>query len=92
MTRHDDNVTLRLMLDHIEESEAEWLDIFSESGAYPAMCRARQEGMVRFLGLTSHQRRMAARIAAAEIGVATCIDGRPIDMLMLRYNAAHRGA
>ena len=74
------------------ESEAEWANISSGCGAYLAMCRAQKEGMVRFLGLTSHQRRMAARIAAGETGPATCIDGRPLDFLMLRYNAAHRGA
>src|SRR5262249_15663009 len=39
-------------------------------------------GRVRLLGLTSHQRRLAAAVAR----------GGLLDMLMVRYNAAHRGA
>src|SRR5262249_49551553 len=39
-------------------------------------------GRVRLLGLTSHQRRLAAAVAR----------GGLLDMLMIRYNAAHRGA
>jgi aryl-alcohol dehydrogenase-like predicted oxidoreductase len=38
--------------------------------------------MIRRIGLTSHQRPLAAQIAASGL----------IDMLMIRYNAAHRGA
>lgn len=73
------------------ESEREWLDIVGEDGAYQALARARDAGTVRLLGLTSHQRSLAARIAAGEIGSSNA-SGRPLDMLMLRYNAAHRGA
>ncbi len=74
------------------ESEGEWCDIASKDGAYAAMSRARKQGKVRLIGLTSHQRRMAARIAAGEIRSETQTESRPLDMLMLRYNAAHRGA
>ncbi len=74
------------------ESESEWFDIASQDGAYAAMRRAQEQGMVRLLGLTSHQRRMAARIAAGDLGPEFRTDSRPLDMLMLRYNAAHRGA
>jgi predicted aldo/keto reductase-like oxidoreductase len=64
------------------ESEAQWRRILAPGGAYEAMVRAQERGKVRLLGLTSHQRAMAARIAGGE--------GRPLDLLMLRYNAAHR--
>ena len=74
------------------ESEGEWRDIASKGGAYEAMSRARKEGKVRFLGLTSHQRNMAARIAVGDLRASEQIESRPLDMLMLRYNAAHRGA
>ncbi len=74
------------------ESEGEWRDIASKGGAYEAMSRARKEGKVRFLGLTSHQRNMAARIATGELRGPVQAESRPLDMLMLRYNAAHRGA
>ncbi len=66
------------------ESPGEWARLREPDGAYEAMKRARDEGKIRALGLTSHQRQMAADIASAP--------GRPLDMLMLRYNAAHRGA
>jgi aryl-alcohol dehydrogenase-like predicted oxidoreductase len=46
-------------------------------------CReAKQAGTVRYLGLTSHQRPLAAQWAQSGL----------LDLLMLRYNAAHRGA
>ena len=50
--------------------------------AAEAVEAARADGVVRSIGLTSHQRPLAARWAES---------GR-LDMLMLRYNAAHRGA
>ena len=74
------------------ESEGEWCEIMSRGGAYEAMARAREQGKVRFLGLTSHQRNMAARIATGELRAPEQVESRPLDMLMLRYNAAHRGA
>ena len=43
---------------------------------------SRSAGRIRAIGLTSHQRQLAARAAAS---------GR-LDLLMTRYNAAHRGA
>jgi len=64
------------------EEESEWEEIIAPSGALSAMEKARREGKVRMLGLTSHQRKLAAK--AVETGV--------LDMLMIRYNAAHRGA
>ncbi|MCZ6632415.1 MAG: aldo/keto reductase [bacterium] len=72
------------------ESEREWSNI--ASGAYQSMCKARAEGKIRLLGLTSHQRQMAAHIASGKIQAPDQNTDRPLDMLMLRYNAAHRGA
>jgi predicted aldo/keto reductase-like oxidoreductase len=75
------------------ESEAEWQRLTRQGGAYEAMLRAREQGKVRLLGMTSHQRKMAVRIARGEVGyVGRYPNTRPLDMLMLRYNAAHRGA
>lgn len=70
------------------ESPGEWKRIASDDGALPAMRRAQEQGRVGLIGMTSHQRAMAAAIAAGDLGP----DGRPLDLLMLRYNAAHRGA
>lgn len=44
--------------------------------------RLREEGRVRAIGLSTHDRKLAGRLAA---------DGT-VDVLMIRYNAAHRGA
>jgi len=42
----------------------------------------KQEGKIRFTGLSTHHRKLAGRLAAED----------KMDMLMIRYNAAHRGA
>lgn len=64
------------------EEEAEWDEIVAPGGAAEVLEAARRDGRVRMIGLTSHQRELAARIAATGL----------IDLLMIRYNAAHRGA
>jgi aryl-alcohol dehydrogenase-like predicted oxidoreductase len=44
--------------------------------------RFREEGKVRAIGLSTHNRKLAGKLAA---------DGT-VDVMMIRYNAAHRGA
>lgn len=46
------------------------------------LMRLRDEGKVRAIGLSTHDRAFAGRLAA----------GGGVDVLMVRYNAAHRGA
>ncbi|MBX3411875.1 MAG: aldo/keto reductase [Pirellulales bacterium] len=65
-------------VEHVEE----WHEILSAGGAAQALETLREQGVVRAIGLTSHQRSLATSFAAS---------GR-LDLLMLRYNAAHRGA
>ena len=64
------------------EHEEEWARITAPGGAAQVLEQARAAGTVRAIGLTSHQRPLAARIAS----------GGRLDLLMIRYNAAHRGA
>jgi predicted aldo/keto reductase-like oxidoreductase len=64
------------------EHVSEWEQITGPGGALEYCEAARRDGVVRFLGVTSHQRKLAA--AMAQSGA--------LDMLMIRYNAAHRGA
>ncbi len=78
-----------LATDHVDvltfyyvEQPSEWKEITAPGGAFEVCASARRQGRVRFLGLTSHQRQLAAAIAGTGL----------IDMLMIRYNAAHRGA
>lgn len=64
------------------EEEGEWGEIMGPGGALEAVEHARREGKVRIIGLTTHQRKLGAKWARA---------GK-LDLLMIRYNAAHRGA
>lgn len=78
-----------LNTDHIDvltyyyvEHPDEWREIVSPGGAAEVVEQARVEGTVRSIGLTTHQRPLAAEVARS----------RRLDLLMVRYNAAHRGA
>lgn len=64
------------------ESSDEWSEIIAPGGALEHCRAAQRDGLIRRLGLTTHQRPLAAEIAR----------GGLLDALMIRYNAAHRGA
>lgn len=64
------------------EDESEWQQIIGRGGALEFLQRAQADGRIGLIGLTSHQRRLAASWA---------LSGK-FDLLMIRYNAAHRGA
>lgn len=64
------------------EEESEWKEIVQPGGALEALEEAQSNGQIRLIGLTSHQRKIAARWA----------ESGKLDLLMIRYNAAHRGA
>jgi predicted aldo/keto reductase-like oxidoreductase len=64
------------------ESEEEWQQIISPGGAMEHLIAQKQAGRLHRIGLTSHQRGLAA--VWAKTGL--------LDLLMIRYNAAHRGA
>jgi predicted aldo/keto reductase-like oxidoreductase len=66
---------------YVEQAE-EWEEIARPGGALEYCRAAQRDGIARLLGLTSHQRPLAAEIARSGL----------IDLLMIRYNAAHRGA
>jgi predicted aldo/keto reductase-like oxidoreductase len=66
---------------YVEEA-AEWQEIVGPGGALEYCREARRRGEVRVLGVTSHQRPLVAEMAR----------GGLLDLLMFRYNAAHRGA
>jgi aryl-alcohol dehydrogenase-like predicted oxidoreductase len=64
------------------ERQAEWDEITSASGALPYLRDALHDGSVRRIGVTSHQRKLAALMAQSSM----------LDLVMIRYNAAHRRA
>jgi len=87
--REFEDILNRLRLDYLDiatlyyvESEDEWQNILSPRGAMEQLLTQKQAGRLHLIGLTSHQRRLAA--LWAETGF--------LDLLMVRYNAAHRGA
>jgi aryl-alcohol dehydrogenase-like predicted oxidoreductase len=76
----------------LRQLQTDYLDLFMFLGVmkpeqFPAsvheeMVRLRQEGKVRAIGISTHDRRLAGELAARGA----------LDVLMIRYNAAHRGA
>jgi predicted aldo/keto reductase-like oxidoreductase len=70
-----------LTLYYVERAE-EWDEIVAPGGALGYLQDARRDGTVRRIGVTSHQRKLAAKMAASGL----------LDLVMVRYNAAHRGA
>jgi predicted aldo/keto reductase-like oxidoreductase len=64
------------------ERSSEWRALTAPGGALTYCQAAKRDGVVRSLGVTSHQRALAADIARSGL----------LDTLMIRYNAAHRGA
>jgi predicted aldo/keto reductase-like oxidoreductase len=70
-----------LTLYYVERS-AEWRALTVPGGALTYCQAAKRDGIIRSLGVTSHQRALAAEMARSGL----------LDALMIRYNAAHRGA
>lgn len=64
------------------ESQDEWNEIIGPNGAMEYLDEAKEQGLIRMIGVTSHQRSLAA----------SWLESGHLDMLMIRYNAAHRGA
>lgn len=82
----------RTLEKRLHQLRTDYLDIFLFLGVlkekeFPEplrqeLYRMREEGKVRSVGLSTHHRRLAGKLAA---------EGA-VDILMIRYNAAHRGA
>jgi aryl-alcohol dehydrogenase-like predicted oxidoreductase len=70
-----------LTLYYVERPD-EWEEITASGGALRYLQDAKGDGTVRRIGVTSHQRTLAAQMAQCGL----------LDALMIRYNAAHRGA
>jgi aryl-alcohol dehydrogenase-like predicted oxidoreductase len=64
------------------EHQDEWEALRAPDGVVAYLRAAKADGAVRRLGVTSHQRPLAAAMARSGL----------LDCVMVRYNAAHRGA
>jgi len=67
-----------IQLHHLVEP-ADWERVFSEDGALRACVEAREEGLVRFIGVTGHGTRVAARHRAS-------LERFDFDSVLLPYN------
>ena len=74
----------KLGTDYLDVFQLFWLGRASAwtPSTIDALISLRDSGMVRAIGVSIHDRRRAGKIAADS----------PLDMLMIRYNAAHSGA
>jgi aryl-alcohol dehydrogenase-like predicted oxidoreductase len=70
-----------LTLYYVERAD-EWEEITAPGGAIRYLQDAKRDGTVHRIGITSHQRKLAAAMAKSGL----------LDTIMIRYNAAHRGA
>jgi aryl-alcohol dehydrogenase-like predicted oxidoreductase len=76
----------------LKELDTEYLDVFQlfwlgrmsawRPSTIDALVSLRESGKVRAIGLSIHDRKRAGRL----------VEDSPLDMLMIRYNAAHTGA
>ncbi len=66
---------------YVEQMD-EWDALIAPDGALTYCRQLQRDGVVRRIGLTTHQRLLAAAVAGSG----------SVDTLMIRYNAAHRGA
>lgn len=85
MVRSGCEAALRsLGTDYLDIFQLYWLGISSAwtEGVVEELQKLREEGKVRMLGVSIHDRPRAGKLA----------EDSPLDMLMLRYNAAHPGA
>lgn len=87
--RELDSILRELGTDYVDvltyyyvEAQSEWDEIIGPGGAHEFCEKAKRAGKVRLIGVTSHQRPLAASMARSGL----------LDLLMIRYNAAHRGA
>jgi predicted aldo/keto reductase-like oxidoreductase len=64
------------------EHREEWHEIIGDQGALAAVRTLKEQGVVHLIGLTTHQRSLGVEV----------LRSRELDLLMARYNAAHRAA
>jgi aryl-alcohol dehydrogenase-like predicted oxidoreductase len=74
----------RLGIDHVDILLMSWMRGVPRGRMLDEALKIREEGKARFLGISTHDRPLAGRIAADP--------DSPVDAIMIRYNAAHIGA
>ena len=84
ITRYVDKTLKRLETDHIDVGMVFWVGVTSSltEDRLAEMVKLRDAGKVKAIGCSIHDRPRAGQLAADS----------PLDLLMIRYNAAHPGA
>jgi aryl-alcohol dehydrogenase-like predicted oxidoreductase len=79
-----ENILQKLGTDHLDIFQIFWLGRTSSlnRSTIDALVSLKESGMARSIGVSIHNRQRAGRLA----------EDSPLDMLMIRYNAAHTGA
>jgi len=80
----------RILQRHLRWSDAGHIDIFflgmvrkiPDEKMVDRLLKLRERGFFRFLGISTHSRKLGVQI----------MQSLPVDVLMIRYNMAHRGA
>jgi aryl-alcohol dehydrogenase-like predicted oxidoreductase len=75
-----------LKTDHADVLLLGWFQQRPSDALMEAALRLKEQGLVRFLAMSTHNRLLAGELAAEPAA------DQPIDILHVRYNAAHRGA
>jgi aryl-alcohol dehydrogenase-like predicted oxidoreductase len=84
-TRHSAEKALKeLGTDYVDIFLLGYFNKMPRARVLEAAARLKEAGKIRFLGITSHNRRFHGELAQDETS--------PFDVQMIRYNAAHRGA
>ena len=84
MRRFHEKGLRRLGTDYVDLLLMSWMRGSPRGRMLETALRLKEEGKVRFLGISTHDRPLAGRIAADP--------NSSVDAIMIRYNAAHVGA
>ncbi len=84
MERAHEKGLKKLGIDHADVLILGWFNRYPSRRVLDAALRLKEQGKVRFLAMSGHNRATHGKVAATP--------DTPIDILMVRYNAAHTGA
>ena len=84
MERAHEKGLAKLGIDHADVLILGWFNRYPSRRVIDGALRLKEQGKVRFLAISGHNRKTHGKVAA--------MADTPIDILMVRYNAAHAGA
>lgn len=84
LRRYVEKALITLQTDYLDVLQMFWIGVTSawKPSNVEEMLKLKEEGKVKAIGISIHNRKRAGQLAADS----------PLDLLMIRYNAAHTGA